>query len=232
MVTGAWLISIEGDDLSKDGNVTVTLPKSVDRIRMQDANARVQSDLTFRVSARPASINVLRGRIENGVVITAPAAIAMKSTAYLQPLYEFRNARMRLNLRPDGNLDGTLGGSQPWQPIYWSHAKVGYVDERGFSVDTPGLYYALRGAADGYPDPKTGENTAISSAYLIQAVPALVARVDEERSTVDRQALPKSRNETDEAGVLSRMNFALFRVSDAESSAGPPLAAQLRCLTL
>jgi hypothetical protein len=67
-----------------------------------------------------------------------------------------------------------LGGYQPWLPVYWSHAKVGYIDERGFGVDAPALYYALRNAADADPDPVTGQNTAISAAYVIDAVPAFV----------------------------------------------------------
>ena len=65
---------------------------------------------------------------------------------------------------------------QPWYPVYWSHAKVGYIDERGFGIDAPALYYALKRNADGYPDPKTGENTAISAAYMIEAVPTFITR--------------------------------------------------------
>ena len=52
-------------------------------------------------------------------------------------------ARLRLKIKPDGTLEGVLGGYQPWYPLYWSHAKVGYIDERGFGVDAPALYYAL-----------------------------------------------------------------------------------------
>jgi hypothetical protein len=113
--------------------------------------------------------------LKGGVIITEPALISMSGDSYLQPTYEFKDARLRLTLRPDGALEGVLGAYQPWYPFYWSHAKVGYIDERGFGVDTPGLYYALRRYADAYPDPNTGENTAISAAYMIQAVPARIA---------------------------------------------------------
>ena len=34
-------------------------------------------------------------------------------------------------------------------------------------VNAPGLYYTLKRLADAYPDPKTGENTAISAAFEI-----------------------------------------------------------------
>jgi hypothetical protein len=175
---GAWLVSITGGDLSKDGEVTVTIESSIDPAVTQDANAHTQSDMTYRVLARPASRNVLHGVIKDGVITTDAAAIMMKCDSYIQPIYEFREARLRLRMTPAGRLEGVLGGYQPWYPIYWSHAKVGYIDERGFGVDAPALYYALRRNADAYPDSKSGENTAISAAYLFEAVPAFIVRLD------------------------------------------------------
>lgn len=185
---GAWLISISADDLSKDGEVWVTFESSIDPATTQDANAHIQSDMTFRVVAHPASRNVLRGRLQNGVITTDPATIVMKCDSYIQPEFEFRQARIRLRLTPAGRLRGVLGGYQPWYPLYWSHAKVGYIDERGFGVDTPALYYALRRNADAYPDPTSGENTAISAAYLFDAVPAFIARVGEDAPRRSRLA--------------------------------------------
>ena len=176
---GAWLISISGEDLMKDGEVTVTLEGSIDSVTTADANAHVQSDMTYRIAANPAWRNVLRGRIRDGIITTEPTTITMKCDAYIQPVYEFREARIRLKVKPDGTLEGVLGGYQPWYPVYWSHANVGYIDERGFGVDAPALYYALRREADAYPDAKSGRNTAISAAYMIEAVPAFTDRLSE-----------------------------------------------------
>jgi hypothetical protein len=103
----------------------------------------------------------------------------MHCDVYIQPVFEFANARIRMKIRPDGTLEGVLGGYQAWYPLYWSHAKVGYIDERGFGVDSPALYYALRRNADADPDPRTGQNAAISAAYMIEAVPALIAPLSE-----------------------------------------------------
>ncbi len=199
---GAWLISISGEDLSKDGNVTVTFESSIDPATTQDANAHIQSDMTFRVLAHPASRNVLHGRLAGGVITTDPATIVMKCDSYIQPVYEFRRARLRLKLEPNGRLEGVLGGYQPWYPIYWSHAKVGYIDERGFGVDAPALYYALRRYADAFPDPATGENTAISAAYMIEAVPAFVVRVDDKDAP--RGAIQRRCTALHESGRLRR----------------------------
>jgi hypothetical protein len=175
---GAWLVQVSGEDLSRDGDVTVTFANSIDAVTTQDATAHLQRDMTYRMAARPSSYNVLRGRMRNGVITTEPSTIRMECDPYIQPLYEFLQARLRLKLKPDGNLEGTLGGYQPWYPLYWSHAKVGYIDERGFGLDSPALYHALRRYADAYPDPRTGANTAISAAYRLEGVPAFVTRLD------------------------------------------------------
>jgi hypothetical protein len=174
-VMGAWLLSIEAASFSRDGEVRVTLQSSVDQVVLFDAGAHVERDVTYRVAGRPESYNVLRGHLRGGVITTEPTRILMHCDVYIQPVYEFTSARMRLRIKPDGSLEGVLGGYQPWYPLYWSHAKAGYTDERGFGIDAPALYYALRRNADAYPDPKTAENTAISAAYMIEAVPALIA---------------------------------------------------------
>jgi hypothetical protein len=196
---GAWLISISGENLGQDGEVTVTLQTSIDAVKTQDANAHVQSDMTYRVADRPASRNVLHGRMTAGVITTDPITIVMKCDSYIQPVFEFRQARLRLKITPDGGLEGTLGGYQPWYPLYWSHAKVGYIDERGFGIDVPALYYALRREADAYPDPQTGRNTAISAAYRIEAVPAFVAGIHEGHETAR-----STRDDADHCSTLGR----------------------------
>lgn len=222
---GAWLISISGGDLTKDGDVTVTLETSIDPVTTQDANAHLQSDMTYRVAQRPTSRNVLHGRIKDGVIITDPASITMQCDAYIQPVYEFLKSRLRLTVKPDGTLEGVLGGYQPWYPLYWSHANVGYIDERGFGVDAPGLYYALRREADAYPD-AAGQNTAISAAYMIEAVPAFVVAAGD---TPPARGAP-SRSASGVAGN-ERMGNGLVHTAwsaDRASSAAPAIARRLR----
>jgi hypothetical protein len=228
---GAWLITISGEDLSRDGDVTVTFESSIDPATTQDANAHIQSDMTYRVLARPDSRNVLRGRIQDGVVVTDPATILMKCDPYIQPLFEFRDARLRLRLKSSGRLEGVLGGYQPWYPIYWSHAKVGYIDERGFGVDTPALYYALRRNADAYPDPQTHENTAISAAYMIEGIPAFVARVDDLEDAARDPAPVTAHLCATLAQCAASLASSLARVvpsGEPLSPGAPPVARRLR----
>ena len=217
-VMEAWLISISGQDLSRDGDVTVTFESSIDSVTVQDANAHLQRDLAYRTAAHPSWLNVLRGRLKNGVILTDPARLTMQCDSYIQPLYEFRAARMRLKIKLDGTLEGVLGGYQPWYPVYWSHAKVGYIDERGFGVDAPALYYALRRNADADPDPKTGQNTAISAAYMIEAVPAFII-----------PAGPRNAEAAASADRLqaSSAQFAVSASQEPPSPGAPTLARRL-----
>jgi hypothetical protein len=223
---GAWLISISGEDLTRDGEVTVTFQSSVDPVSTQDANAQIQRDLTYRVADHPVSRNVLHGRIKNGIVTTDPAPITMLCDAYIQPRFEFDDARVRFELKPDGSLEGLLGGYQPWYPIYWSHAKVGYIDERGFGVDVPALYYALRKSADAYPDPQTGENTAISAAYTIQAVPVFITPLNRSKdAAVEAWSMSNLCARID---LCRRLSAALRRVVEpaAPETPGAPVVAR------
>jgi len=218
-IMGAWLISINGD-LTKNGQVTVTIETSIDPVAAQDANAHVRSDMTFRVASRPTSRNVLHGRIKDGVITTDPATFLMACDVYIQPQYVFHDARLRLRVKPDGTLEGLLGGYQPWHDVYWSHAKVGYIDERGFGIDAPALYYALRRNADAYPDPKTGQNSAISTAYRFEAVPAFI--VPEQLSVA-----PASTRSHAQTGAVAAAMPALWRRAP-QTSGAPPIARRLR----
>ena len=67
-----------------------------------------------------------------------------------------------------------LGGYQPWMDIYGSMALPGAGNETGNALDTATFYVMLKKHAEASPDPKTGQNTEISAAYRIEAIPAYV----------------------------------------------------------
>ena len=235
-VMGAWLISVSASDLNADGDVTVRFETSLDPVIVQDANAHVQSDMTYRVAGHAASVNVLHGKIRNGVIYTEPIHLSMKCSAYIQPVYDFLEARMRLRIKPDGNLEGVLGGYQPWYDVYWSHAKVGYIDERGFGVDAPALFYALRRYADAYPDPRTHQNTAISTAYMIEAVPAFIARLDDASTARAVAATGGTERQPRPSWLCSTLGLcagrqslftSVFSPAELQAAPAPPIARRL-----
>jgi hypothetical protein len=170
----AWLISITGDDLSKDGPVTVTIDRSVDHVLL-DANGNTEAYTTFRVDPDPRSHNVFQAQIEHGVLtFTDHHDLHLVGDPVLISYLDLTNTHLRMTLKPNGEIEGLLGGYQPWEEIFLpiGHGAENFEENQG--IDTPGLYYALRHLADADPDPKTGENRAISVAWQFEAVPAFV----------------------------------------------------------
>jgi hypothetical protein len=171
----AWLLTVSGDSLSRDGAVTVTVERALEHVTL-NARAETQPDATFRVDPDPRWHNVYQARLKDGVItMTTPSEFHMLSDPYYIPEFTIRDVRLRLRLKPDGTLEGILGGYQPWLDIYWSMANGGIALECCVGIDFIGMYHTLRRLADAYPDPGTGQNTAISVAYRIEAVPAFTA---------------------------------------------------------
>ncbi len=174
----AWLMSVTGEDLSKDGDVTVTFQKALEHV-WRDANGYVRSDSTFRIDPDPRWQNHLKAKLKDGVVtVTEPGEIHLSGDPYHLTELDMSAARLRLTLNADGTAEGVLGGYIPWRRIHYIYGSSGYSMETMIGTDIPGSYYALRRHADAYPDPKTGENTAISSSFRIVAVPAYAVPVD------------------------------------------------------
>ena len=212
----AWLLSITGEDLSKDGDVTVTFDKAIEHMRL-DAVAGVRKDMTFRIDANPRTHNEFRGKIKDGVVTIEPGQFTMVGDTFIVTYFDIVNTRLRLKLNPDGSLDGLLGGYQTWAPIYFFYGSSGYTHENMLGLNMPGIYYALKKFADSDPDPKTGQNRRISVAYEIEAVPAFV---------VLSNGAP---NETVQARAPAARNVARTRRGGAEpaSSGGEATARRI-----
>lgn len=168
----AWIISVSGNDLSKDGEVTVSIDKAMEHA-IVDVNSKVMPDKTFRIDPDPRWHNTYRAVLKAGEITTQePGAFKMLYDPYWVPEFDVKHARLRLTLRPDGTLTGVLGGYEKWRSLYFAYASFGINAEDQSGLDVPGTYHALKRLADAEPDPKTGENTRISTAFRIEAVPA------------------------------------------------------------
>jgi len=170
----AWIVTITGEDLSTDGEVTIIFDRALEYLQ-SNIDGGPRADVTYRIDPDPRSHNVVKGRIENGVISAALAGpFRMFSNPLGVPEFRLQDAKFDLKLRRDGTVDGFIGGYQPWGDLYFAFAGGGQTAENCFVGDIPGLYYLLRKNADAYPDPTTGVNTAISVAYYLEAVPAFV----------------------------------------------------------
>jgi hypothetical protein len=88
----------------------------------------------------------------------------------------FRGMRLKLSLSNDG-AEGLLTGYEDvnewWRGIRNSYVEV--VDTDGL-WSPPSTYEGVHRLADGYPDPKTGQCTAISAVYKVTAVRAFLVQ--------------------------------------------------------
>jgi hypothetical protein len=168
----AWIVTITGEDLSKDGEVTITFDRALEYLQ-SNIDGSPRADVTYRIDPDPRSHNVMKGKIENGIV---SASLTGMFRMYANPLgmpeFRLRDAKFDFKLRRDRTADGFIGGYQPWADLYFAFAGGGQTVENCIVGDVPGLYYLLKKNADAFPDPVTGVNTAISAAYYLEAVPA------------------------------------------------------------
>ncbi len=115
----AWVITISGDDLSKDGPVTVSIDRSVDHVLL-DAQGNTESYTTFRSDPDPRSRNVFQGQIEHGVVtLTDHHDLHLVGDPILMNYLDLSQTHFRMNLKPNGDVDGVIGGYQPgWKSSF------------------------------------------------------------------------------------------------------------------
>jgi hypothetical protein len=178
----AWLLTVTGDDLSKDGKVTVTIERGLTAAHLDSQmEPRYQ---TFRVDPDPRWRNVFQAELKNNTITSASDIhFQMPAETYFTNLVDITQSRLRLELKPDGSLDGVLGGYLRWLNFYWGLTQDGLPSERFCGMDFIGVYYAYKKLADADPDPVTGLNTRISSAFRVEAVPAFVISTNQQLAT-------------------------------------------------
>jgi hypothetical protein len=170
------LLEINGiDDDRNDDVVWVTVSYSRDELRRSPSKI-VLPDYTFRVSDSPEYTQDfvrLRGKITDGVLTTDPIPqlhvheVTGIETTFMQP-------RLRLEFLPDGWVKGLIGGYLDWRKrlVFQIYRSSDYENTVGFQ--TPAIYSAMKRAADGLPDPLTGEFNGISAAFEIEGVQAFI----------------------------------------------------------
>lgn len=177
----AWLITFEGKDLSKDGPVKVSFDVASEHVEY-DALANVMRDVTFRTSPDPRNHHEFEATLKDGVITNnTPGYIFAalgEEMAFTQ--VELKKSKFRFQIKPNGDLRGLLGGYQPWKDNLTSGVQA------NMGTDWVGVYYNLRKSADSNPDPVSGINQDISTAFFIDAVPAYVMDPQKARKTSSR----------------------------------------------
>lgn len=174
----AWLVEITDiDDIHNDPDVGIAIVQAT-RPVVKDANGEPQRDMTFEIDDNPRTKNITRASIKNGVLQSTKDIdnfYLILAKYGIIPTIGLEKAKVRLKFEEDGSVKGIVGGYQDWLDLYGGFGRGGAGVEVNISLDMPGIYYALRKMADAMPDPKSGQNTRISAAYWIEAVPAFIA---------------------------------------------------------
>lgn len=168
----AWVIQVTGADLSRDGEVTVTISRAIQHLE-RDASGGIISGSTYVLEPRSRSHNVLKGEIRDGVLTVVPADIYLEGEMPFYSEIAMKKAHMRFKKQPDGKLLSYWGGYIDWQRFAYM-----YTARPANGADTMGIYHAVKKMADGDPDPKTGQNRQISATFRMEAVPAFIAQLD------------------------------------------------------
>jgi hypothetical protein len=170
-------------DPMNDSDATVEIGYSPDRI-VKDARGGIAVDYSYRI-LQSAQYTKLKARIKNGVVESeqVPQMHAPRIAWFYDQTgdADFHQGRLRLNIAPDGlSATGLLGGYRNWRDLYAENTFAQDGGQQGIREheDHVALYFALKRNADGMPDPKTGQNMGISTAYRIKAASAFVVDPD------------------------------------------------------
>jgi hypothetical protein len=167
------MINITGvDSLDNDDSVTVTVARGRDPLLTDATGENIIPGGTQRLDRRwgESLIRETRGRIEDGVLITAPLDdlvlpwmnLSVPSTQLI------RDARLRLDLRED-RASGLLAGYADVDTWYYQLIRNDSTHHlSNGQISAISLYHALRRLADAYPDPETGRHTAISTALDVR----------------------------------------------------------------
>jgi hypothetical protein len=182
MHNGAWTVVIvvhgEGDDPMNDTNVDVGFYMSRDKL-VKDGNGAISPDYTFRI--KPAKLEaIFKAQSSNGVITTRSPMpeVWMRDPGGARDL-QLLQARLKLQMKDDGTLEGYVGGYRPWMPVYKAlvNARGTVVEVLGW-IELPAIYYALQRFADYSPAGADGERTHISYAMRVNAIPAFVMTPD------------------------------------------------------
>lgn len=167
------LIEITGiDDEKNDDAVEVNVYAAARALDL-DAVGNALAWGSFRPVSDTRYVARVKGRIVNGLLSTEPFDVNLRmQESIIDASRELRGARLQATLTPGGGIEGGFYGYQTLASLEDAYAQASTIGIDMLSC--PAEIKSLRSHADGYRDPKTRRNTAISVALRFKAVPAFV----------------------------------------------------------
>ena len=172
------VIELNGvQSLENSPHVSVTIYRGLDPLLTDATGSGFLPGGTERIDTRWGRkfIQHVDGKITDGVLTTEPHDFTFPWATFGLPADEYmRAARFQLKLTAR-KAEGLIGGYADIETWYLQTMKSESTHHQSYGqLSPPSLYKAFRHFADAYPDPKTGTNTAISSALKAQFVQVFV----------------------------------------------------------
>jgi hypothetical protein len=172
---GVILVEVSGvDDRRNDDTVEVRFYRAND-VLPKDPQGEILPHASYRVHNVPRYGKPANGRIVDGVLTTDPVETFLPYYGNLTHAeIHLKDMRLQLDLEAtEDRAKGMIAGYRDFDN-FWEYFRKGeYLSVTG-QFSCPAVYVAGKELADGYPDPETGECTALSSSYDIEAVPAFI----------------------------------------------------------
>ncbi len=186
------LVEITGvneKDPRNSDNVTVTFYRSIDQFTI-DSVGKPLPYSTYRietVNGKPRYADALKGKIKNGVLTTERGDVRLPfygNYNFMRPV--IKDLGLTLEIAADGRMaKGQITGYYDVESlVYYATGLGNSVSISGFSCSS--LNQAAHQLADGYPDPKTGACTMLSSAFNVTAYAAFVKHPEREERLTQR----------------------------------------------
>jgi hypothetical protein len=167
------LLEIVGvDNERNDGDVQVHFYKGFDGLAVDSAGEFLPG-ATHRIDRRFPPLFSATGKIVDGMLTTDSVPMASFPIKWINQVgtRNIRDMQLRLKLAETG-AKGFIGGYEDIKDHWnmWRRGASGSQDLSAWSGAS--IYQAMNRLADGYPNPRTGQCTAISMAYSIEAARA------------------------------------------------------------
>ncbi len=185
---GMILVEITGvndKDPRNSDNVTITFHRSIDQFAL-DGNGKPLPYSSYNIDTENGKNRYgdkLKGSIKNGVLTTDRGDVRVPyygGYGFMHPA--IKNMALHMEIAEDGaTATGQVTGYYNADEfLYWVGGMVGHATT---AADCPALHVAARQLADGYPDPKTGECTHLSTAIDIKAYSAFIIHPEQKSAS-------------------------------------------------
>jgi len=160
------------DDVRNDADVQVSIYSSLTPLAV-DAAGHALARASFDIDGNPQLQARTHGRIVEGVLTTEPFDVQINyKEQIIDTVRKLRATRLRALLKEDGTIEGGFYGYYDVESFWHSVQQMTQLGASFSRLSCPAVRTALNQYADAFPDPKTGRNTAISTAMQFVGVRA------------------------------------------------------------